>query len=149
MRELNGSLSRKEDIAALEGTLHTKSVMHNHRCVLIDEIDGVTIGGQNALRAMMETNVQGISWIFTANDRSKIIPAIQSRMIGMNFSVAEGDERARHVEGMMLRCERILSAEGIGCCDQAELRKVVEWDYPDMRQILNQLQVRFGLTLAA
>lgn len=44
--QFNGSLLGKSGVEAIERTLRSRSLYHDHRCVLIDEVDGVTVDGQ-------------------------------------------------------------------------------------------------------
>jgi DNA polymerase III delta prime subunit len=50
---------------------------------------------------------------------------------------------ALHFAGIMRRCREILVAETVEITE-AELRHVVELNYPDVRQTINALQFRSG-----
>lgn len=144
VRYFNGSLLGKPDMASINSTLHTRSLVHSHRCIWIDEIDGVTTEGQKALRAMIESNVTNLSWIFTANSRSSVIDPLQSRMICINCSVPEPSERLSHIQGILERCNAVLREEGVTGVNSEEVRKIAELNFPDIRQTLNQLQLRYA-----
>lgn len=144
VRQLNGSLLGKLAIASIDSSLHSRSLLHDRRCILIDEIDGVTPEGQKALRAMIESNVTSVSWIFTANSRSSVIEPLQSRMICINCSVPEPSNRLLHIQGIVKRCVVVLQEEGVTGADGEEVRRIAELSYPDIRQTLNQLQLRYA-----
>ena len=149
VNHFNGSLIGKANIESLEHMIMTNSLLHDHRCILIDEVDGVTQEGQRGLRALIEKNVSGVSWVFTANYRSSIIDPLQSRMICIDFSPPSPDKRAVCVAGIVQRCQTILQAEGVPSVSDGEVRNIVGKHYPDIRQIVNELQVRYSLAKAA
>lgn len=147
--EFNGSLLGKSGVEAIEKMLRTRSLFHDHRCVLIDEVDGVTQEGQKALRAMIEQNPEAISWIFTANNRSAISEPLQSRMMCINFSLPSLDRLRQHADMIVDRCLSILKREGVTAINPDEVREIVQLSGFDMRQSLNELQARFLRPLAA
>jgi putative ATPase len=139
----NGSLLGKSGVEGIEKMLRTRSLFHDHRCVLIDEVDGVTPDGQKALRAMIEQNPQSISWIFTANNRSAVIDPLQSRMMCIDFSLPSPDRLRQHADKIVERCLTILKREGVTELNPDEVRKIVQQSSFDIRQSLNELQARF------
>lgn len=147
--EFNGSLLGKSGVEGIEKMLRTRSLFHDHRCVLIDEVDGVTQEGQKALRAMIEQNPETISWIFTANNRSAISQPLQSRMMCIDFSLPSPDRLRQHADKIVDRCLSILKREGVTAINPDEVRKIAQLCNFDMRQCLNELQARFLRPLAA
>ena len=147
--EFNGSLLGKSGVEAIEKMLRTRSLLHDHRCDLIDEIDGVTQEGQNALRAMIEQNPETISWIFTANNRNAISEALQSRMMCIDFSLPSPDRLRQHADRIVDRCLVIMKREGVSAINPDEVRKIVQLSGYDIRQSLNELQARFLPRVAA
>jgi putative ATPase len=145
----NGSLLGKSGVEAIEKMLRTRSLFHDHRCVLIDEVDGVTQEGQKALRAMIEQNPHLISWIFTANNRSAVIEPLQSRMVCIDFSLPSTEWLRQHADKIVYRCLSILKREGISEINPDEVRKIAQLSGFDIRQTLNELQARFLSSLAA
>ena len=145
----NGSLLGKSGVEAIEKMLRTRSLLHDHRCILIDEVDGVTQDGQKALRAMIEQNPQSNSWIFTANNRSAVIDPLQSRMMCIDFSLPSPDRLRQHADRIMDRCVSILMIEGVSGINPDEVRKIVQLSGFDIRQTLNELQARHLPPLAA
>ena len=143
----NGSLFEKSDAEQLQKMVASRSVFLNHRCILIDEIDGATLNAQKALRALIESDCD-CAWICTANELRKIIPPLLSRMILIDCSYATLQRREAHFAGIMRRCREILVAETVEIAE-AELRHVVELNYPDVRQTINALQLRSSNRIAA
>jgi replication-associated recombination protein RarA len=141
---LNGSLFEKRDVERLQELASSRSLFHDQRCIMFEEIDGATKSAQRALRAMMEDDRRNrdVSWIFTANDLSEIMPPLQSRAILIDCSYATRAKRGAHLSGIARRCRQILSAEGVRNFSDEDLRHVVELYYPDIRQTINALQVQ-------
>lgn len=109
----NGSLLGKAGVERFEKLIWTKSLFHEHRCILIDEVDGITDEGQKALRAMIEQMPDRISWIFTANNYEAIIKPIRSRLKCINVSVPSTDRLRQHADKTVDRCLSILKREGV------------------------------------
>lgn len=148
VNEFNGSLLGKQGVSTIESLMRERSLFNHHRCILIDEVDGVTADGQRALRSMLEKEVTYVSWIFTGNNRNAVIEPLQSRMICIDFSVPEHSKRRQHLEGIVERCEQVLQAEGARNYRAKIVHHIAERYYPDIRQTLNQLQMRYE-TIAA
>ena len=138
VNSFNGSLFEKSDVDKLQGMVATCSVYLNQRCILIDE---------QALRAVIE-GASDCAWICTANELRKVIPPLLSRIILIDCSYATLQRREAHFAGIMRRCREILAAESVKITE-AELRHVVELNYPDVRQTINALQFRSGNLIAA
>lgn len=62
-----------------------KAIGAERRVILLDEADGLTPAAQDAMRQVMELNKDTAFFILTANDISKVRPAIQSRCLGYEF----------------------------------------------------------------
>ena len=147
VNSFNGSLFEKSDVDWLQKVVRTYSLDLNQRCILIDEIDGATLKAQKALRAVIE-RASDCAWICTANELRKVISPLVSRMISIDCSYATSQRREAHFAGIMRRCGEILAAESVDITE-AELRHVVELNYPDVRQTINALQFRSGNVIAA
>ena len=61
------------------------------RIILLDEVDGMTSDAQNALKRIIERYESNARFIFTANDRSRIIYPLQSRCANYFFSTLPND----------------------------------------------------------
>jgi replication-associated recombination protein RarA len=144
----NGSLLNKTGVSSLERLVHARSLFHDHRCILIDEIDGMTTEGQKALRALIEQNPEGVSWIFTANSRHAINDALQSRLMCISFSLPLPDRVRQYADKIVDRCLTVLKREGISDVNPDDVRKIVQSCGFDIRQSLNELQARYLPELA-
>lgn len=149
INEFNGSLLGKPGVESIEKMLRTRSLFQDHRCVLIDEVDGVTQDGQKALRAMIEQDPETVSWIFTTNYRSTVSEPLQSRMMCIDFSLPSLDRLRQHADRIVDRCLVILKREGVTAISPDEVRKIVQLSGFDIRQSLNELQARYLPLLAA
>lgn len=146
----NGSLFEKHDVPKLKEVVSTCSLYLKPKCIMIDEIDGVTTSAQKALRALMEDLLgSDVSWVYTANDIGKIMPALQSRVILIDCSYATPAKREAHFAGITWRCRQILSAEGVRDFTDENLRHVIELHYPDIRRTINFLQLKCAAKHAA
>lgn len=139
----NGSLVGKEIVAQMEPVICTVPLFGNHRVMLIDEVDGMTAHAQLALRALMERPSSATSWVMTCNDRNRLQDPLLSRMIQIEVAYPIRSEQPRHIVGLVRRCQQILADEGLLAVPDEKVRAVVERYYPDVRQIISQLQVEF------
>ena len=55
------------------------------RVILLDELGGMTVDAQSALKRIMERYAHNVRFIITCNDRSKIIHPLQSRCANYHF----------------------------------------------------------------
>ena len=74
-----------------------KAVGTPHRGIIVDEADGLTPAAQDALRGIMEQYADNVIYIFTANDLSKIRPAIQSRCLVYEFKPISPEDGAKRL----------------------------------------------------
>ena len=80
--ELNASDARGIDvvrgrISNIAATLPEGN--HKFRIIFLDEADALTRDAQNSLKRTMEVNTDNCRFILSCNNRSKLIPEIQSR----------------------------------------------------------------------
>jgi hypothetical protein len=76
------------------------------------------------------------------NDISKLIPAIQSRLMSICFDIAPGD-RAEVQSNLTDRYERNLAELGIQF-DRERLKEIIGIYYPDLRSIANHIEFEFA-----
>jgi replication factor C small subunit len=94
---------------------------------LLDEIDGMTIDAQNALKRIMERYSNNVRFVITANDRNKIIFPLQSRCANYFFNLLGHVE----IEATLLRVlkmENYEKPEGIELFSKAfngDLRRAI------------------------
>jgi DNA polymerase III delta prime subunit len=103
------------------------------KVVLLDEADYLTPAGQAALRNDMEAYHMTARFILTCNYEHRIIPALKSRC--HEFRITKTDKTE-----FTARAATVLLTENIEF-DLDVLDTYVRACYPDLRKVLNQLQV--------
>jgi len=101
--------------------------------VLLDEADGLTVDAQLALKGTMDSYQANCRFIFTANQFDKINEAIVSRCILFEFNTFKKQD-------VVDLAEKILKAERIEYRNRI-VEKIVNLYYPDVRTIINNLQL--------
>jgi replication factor C small subunit len=110
------------------------------RIILLDEVDGMTSDAQNALKRIIERYERNARFVFTANDRSRIIYPLQSRCANYFFEALSNDT-------MSVLIERILEREGHDV--PVELPHLIASYNGDLRRVITELQaaIASGSTL--
>tara|TARA_R110000824_G_scaffold209542_5_gene395369 strand:- start:1122 stop:2027 length:906 start_codon:yes stop_codon:yes gene_type:complete len=98
---------------------------------LLDEIEGMTIDAQNALKRIMERYASNVRFIVTANDRNKIIVPLQSRCANYFFGLISNDL-------IYVTLRRILVNEGVE--EPENLVEFINSFNGDLRRCISQLQ---------
>ena len=109
-----------------------KSFDGSIKVIILDEVDGLTLDAQRALRNTMEEYSEYVRFILTANYKHKVIPALQSRCQFLDL--------VPHEEGFIERCKFVLAEEGISYEDESKLVEFCRHLYPDLRKTINELQ---------
>lgn len=149
VNEFNGSLLEKQGVERMQAMLTTKSLFYNSRCFLIEEIDGSTEKAQLGLRQLIDSAKVPVSWICTANDVKVINAALLSRLMKIDCSYASLARGDMHRRSIVSRCRTILERENVRDVSEDAIREIVELNYPDVRETINQLQLSFGKRIAA
>ena len=112
----------------------TRSIDGKIKVILLDEVDGFSEQGQNALRNTMEEYAKFTRFILTANYLHRIKPALQSRCQSIHVETTIVD--------VVKRCAAILKQENIkiDADDTKAFASVVKSLYPDIRKIIGSLQ---------
>ncbi|MBT5638007.1 MAG: AAA family ATPase [Candidatus Peribacter sp.] len=115
--ECNASDERGIDFIRvfLKTAAQTSPYMADRKVILLDEADGLTPAAQDALRQIVENSTSNCLFIFTANDESKIRPAIKSRCVIYKFKAVDSEEGAKHLTNVCEKMgvpERVLSEWG-------------------------------------
>ena len=97
--------------------------------IILDEVDGLTLDAQRALRNTMEEYSEHVRFILTANYEHKVIPALQSRCQSFDMTPT--------FEDYVSRCEHVLSQERV---KHTGVKEFVKGYYPDLRKAINELQ---------
>ena len=87
----------------------------DRRVIVMDEADGLTPAAQDAARQIIEMNADTTLFILTANDVSKIRPAIRSRCLEYEFTKISNKDGA----------ERLMQVQWPSKIDISEVKK--EW----------------------
>lgn len=109
-----------------------------HKVVILDESDHLTNNFQGALRALLEQFSKNCRFILTANYKSRIIPAIQSRCTNIDFNPSDF-KTPKMMKQMLRRIEEILSNEGVEYEKQILSEIIIKW-VPDFRRTINEIQ---------
>jgi len=103
------------------------------KVVILDEADFITIQGQAALRNVIETYSRTTRFILTCNYIERIIDPIQSRCQTLKIEPPSKKDIAKHLA-------KILDTENI-LYTVDDIKTVVNHYYPDLRKMLNTLQL--------
>jgi replication factor C small subunit len=132
---------------SLDNSLHTvetiarnctsRMIYDGLRIVILDEADYLTDKAQAALRGVIENCSSENLFVFTANDPSKLIGPLHSRLHAINFSHISGN--ADLIKSMVDRVINIHKNEGVEA-NRTIVETVVRECYPDMRKVLMRLQ---------
>ena len=112
----------------------TRSLTGDIKVIILDEADGISAEGQRALRNVMEEYAANTRFILTANYKHKIIPAVQSRCVSLNFN--------HNIQDVIKHCFGILKKESIAVPEEQKplFIELVKHNFPDFRKIINELQ---------
>lgn len=103
------------------------------KVIRLEEFDHMSQTAQAMLRDVMESNSDTCRFICSCNYEHKIMPALKSRFQHLRF-------KASSVDDVQLRMAEILVAENVDF-DLDILDKYVAQAYPDIRKIINNLQL--------
>jgi len=141
--ERNASQMDQNELSGVFGCISGVRSMFGtdmRRVVLLDEADCFTERAQSTLRGIIEQCSLDTTFILTANYAERIIPALRSRCLPINFDFTatartsmKADFRARlhHI----CKTEKLAVPEGV-------LDEVLDEYFPDYRAVLNELQFR-------
>jgi DNA polymerase III delta prime subunit len=112
------------------------------KIVLFDEADSLSNQAFMSLKGVIE-EFSNTRFFFTTNSLSKIIPAIQSRALLIDFN-AQVSDKPKLASKMFKRVLGILTTNNIEF-DKAVVAQIVNKFFPDFRKTLNELQ-RYSAT---
>jgi len=137
---VNASMERGIDLmrTRVQQFASTMSLEDGPKIIIMDEADGVTHDGQNALKGALEAFSSNCRFIFTANRVHKIIDPIKSRCTAIDFRI-DPSEKTRLAATFYKRIVEILNAEKV-TFEAKVVAKLVERNFPDFRKTLNELQ---------
>lgn len=110
------------------------------KAIILDEFDGSSTQFQQALRATMEDVHDNCRFIIICNYESRIIKPLKSRIQPVSFDFSQGKVKDSLAPRIVKRLETVLKKEGVDFKEEA-LPKFVDLHYPDVRKMLNVLQM--------
>ena len=115
----------------------TVSFLGGRKVIIVDEADYLTPDAQAGFRGVIEEMASNCSFIFTCNNKSRLMDAIQSRCAGIDFKLT--GSKVKMASAFFKRVEFILKSENIEY-DKEVVAAVITKHFPDNRRILNELQ---------
>jgi DNA polymerase III delta prime subunit len=112
----------------------TRSITGALKIVILDEVDGLTMDAQRALRNTMEEYSSNTRFILTANYKHRVIQPLQSRSQSFDLTppIKSCVSRVVHI----LKQENIEVVQG----EKKNITKLIKSFYPDLRKTVNELQ---------
>lgn len=107
------------------------------KMVFLDEADSILSSGQDCLKAPMELYSDNVFFIFSCNNISRIIPAIRSRCVVIDFSTPPKQEILQRLEYICIEEKIRYNIE--------DLRKLSDQNYPDIRSMIVALQTGISI----
>lgn len=104
-----------------------------YKVIHLEEFDHMSQAAQAMLRVVLEEAADTCRFICTCNYVNKIIPAIRSRMQDIHFKAPKDDE-------VVVKMIEMLDAEKVDF-DPDALFSYIKQAYPDIRKIINNLQL--------
>lgn len=109
-----------------------KSLDGSVKVIILDEVDGLTMDAQRALRNTMEEYCEFVRFVLTANYNHKVIPALQSRC--QSFDLTPDQQIFTD------RIHHILEVQQIQYEQSDELKALIKSLFPDFRRTINEIQ---------
>ncbi len=138
--EINGSLDTSIDIVRTKiiNFATTMSLHQHHKICFIDEADYLSKSSQASLRGVIEETSNICRYIFTANDISKMHPALCSRLMPLCFDMTPVQISAE-LEKYKNRILTLLKAQHESV-DEQRICRLIDMNFPDYRSIANKIE---------
>lgn len=134
---LNGSEENSVDTVRnkISSFVSVAAFVDEPKIVRIEEFDRMSTAAQDALREIIENNLDDTRFILTANNGYKITDAIKSRCVQINLN-------SPPINSVILRMARIMKDEGIPVDNSMKdaLESHVKQYFPDIRKCIQELQ---------
>tara|TARA_B100000519_G_scaffold161293_1_gene143408 strand:+ start:996 stop:1946 length:951 start_codon:yes stop_codon:yes gene_type:complete len=115
------------------------SMTGQRKAIIMDEADYMNPDSvQPALRGFIERFGNNVSFLFTANYRSRIIDPIHSRCAVFDFVIPK-NEIKKIAERYLELCGEILTKENVKFENKVLAELIMKY-FPDFRRVLNELQ---------
>jgi len=137
--ECNASDERGIDFIrdTMKTYVRTTPLIGERKVLLLDEADGLTGPAQDAARQIIENNTDNCLFILTANDISKIKPAIKSRCTVYNFKPVDLLAGSDHLYNV---CEKVGVPASVREAWREFFPRLVRQMNGDLRACVNMLQ---------
>lgn len=116
--------------------LKTDETKSQHKLILLDEADNMTLKAQQYIYNLMDTHINSTRFAFTCNDSTKIIEAIQSRCTILKYVRLSNEQ-------MIHRLKIICEKENVPYEVQG-LDAIIAISQGDLRKAINCLQLTFN-----
>ena len=137
---INGSLDTSIDIVRTKilNFSTSMSMYEQHKICFIDEADYLSKSSQASLRGVIEDTTKICRYIFTANDISKMHPALCSRLMPICFDMTP-TQIAVELEKYKIRIISLLKKQSPDT-DEQRISRLIDMNYPDYRTIANKIE---------
>lgn len=126
-----------EKIRLLERTCSSLTLSGQKRLILLDEADYLSKDAQAALRGLTEEFATANDFVMTANYPDRLIDAIRSRFLPINFEFMDSEEMRDRIVKFL---GDIATKEGYRRPSNALLKTIIKRSFPDIRNMLKSLQ---------
>ena len=137
---INGSLDTGVDIVRnrIINYANSMSIYQNHKICIIDEADHLSKGAQASLRGVIEETSKNCRYIFTANDISKMHPALCSRLMPICFDMTQTqiDVALQKYKNHIITTLKTDSQD----IDEQRIIRLIDMNFPDYRTIANKIE---------
>lgn len=136
---INGSETNGIDMirTTIKNYATSMSLTGGRKVIILDEADNLSPEAQKALRGMIEEVSINCSFIFTCNFKNKILEAIHSRCISVDFKLNGSKQKC--AAAFFKRVEYILKSENIDF-NREVVANIIAKYFPDNRKVINELQ---------
>ena len=138
--QINGSLDTKIEIVRTKimSFATSMSLFSHHKICFIDEADYLSKSSQASLRGVIEDTSKNCRYIFTANDMSKIHPALCSRLMPICFDMTplQIEEELKRYK---TRVTEFMNQNSLNI-DMNRISRIIDMNFPDYRIIANKLE---------
>lgn len=137
---INGSLETQIDVVRTKilNFATTMSMYQHHKICFIDEADYLSKSSQASLRGVIEETSKNCRYIFTANDISKMHPALCSRLMPLCFDMTP-TQIELELEKYKIRIITLLKIHSPDV-DEQRISRLIDMNYPDYRTIANKIE---------
>lgn len=126
-----------DQIRLLERTCSSLTLSGQRRLILLDEADYLSKDAQAALRGLTEQFANANDFVMTANYPERLIDAIRSRFLSVNFEFMDSDEMRGRIVTFL---GDVAVKEKYERPSNAALKTIIRRSFPDIRNMLKALQ---------